>query len=132
MQSAIKLLGGQIHDKGWGQELWLHNSENLCVKILDLDAGCRFSLHLHRNKEEVFYVLKGRLELESRDMATGAAQFDFLGPGDAILIPRMVAHRLTVVGDEGASILESSTHHEDKDSYRVEPGDSQKKKDATK
>lgn len=123
----VKRLPDDIHEKGWGAENWLHNSEDLCVKLLVFNPGARFSLHFHRNKEEVFYVLEGRLELEYRDMSDGSTHKEVLVPGDAILIPRLVAHRLTVLSTTNAMILEASTHHEDSDSYRVEPGDSQKK-----
>lgn len=124
--TRAKRLGNEFHEKGWGRENWLHNSDVLCVKVLEFNPGSRFSMHLHRDKEEVFYVLEGRLELEYRDMANGSQTFEILNPGDAVLIPTMVAHRIRVISEGPAKILEASTHHEDSDSYRVEPGDSQK------
>ncbi len=117
-------LTGELHSKDWGSENWLHNSPDLCVKILSFNEGARFSLHFHREKEEVFYILSGTVELERRDTETGEQFIDSFGPGEAILIPRLVPHRITAV--TRARILEASTHHEDSDSYRVEPGDSQK------
>ena len=76
--------------------------------------GYRCSLHLHKNKDEVFYVATGRILLELGDGER------VMGPGDHHHIPQGVEHRFW--GLEDAEIFEFSTHHDDEDSYRV-PGE---------
>lgn len=119
----------KIHEvpKGWGRELWLVNNDKFCGKILDMKPGTRFSLHYHRIKDEVFYVAAGEVTLTHIDQQTGL--FIVNPPfrhGDVIEIPRGTIHRLAA-SPEGARVFEISTTHRESDSYRVYPGDSQKK-----
>ena len=97
--------------KSWGEEHWIVN-QDYCGKKLVLKKGKRCSLHFHKVKDEVFYVIRGRVYLE-------------LGPEKTVLVPgdhRHVApgtiHRFS--GLEDSEIIEFSTHHEDSDSHRVE------------
>lgn len=98
--------------KVWGEEHWIVNRD-YCGKKLILKRGFRCSMHLHKNKDETFYVISGKvfLELEGRSRV--------MGPGDHQHVPQGAAHRFW--GIEDAEIIEFSTHHEDEDSYRV-PG----------
>ena len=114
--------------KGWGAELWIHNDELYCGKILVLKGGKRCSLHYHKLKTESFYVQSGRLQLELTDV--GATQqippliresFE-LGPGEAVLLRPYLVHRFTGLADE-TRIFEFSTQHFDEDSHRIVPGD---------
>jgi D-lyxose ketol-isomerase len=86
--------------KVWGEEHWIVNRQ-YCGKKLVLRKGFRCSLHFHKQKDEVFYVISGRVLLEHGDG---------IAPG--------VVHRFW--GLEDAEIIEFSTHHEDEDSYRIE------------
>lgn len=114
----------KVVNKGWGRELWLANNEEFCGKLLEFKAGRKFSLHYHLAKREVFYVLSGTLDLFFLDLQTGRRLGKRLLVGDVVEIPRGCPHQAYAVTD--AAIIEISTHHEDSDSYRVEPGDSQK------
>ena len=78
-----------------------------------LKQGYRCSMHFHKDKDEVFYVVSGRILLELGDGGR------VMGPGDHHHIPVGVEHRFW--GIEDAEIMEFSTHHRDEDSYRV-PG----------
>ena len=98
--------------KVWGEEHWIVNRD-YCGKKLILRRGFRCSLHLHKNKDEVFYVISGKVFLELGDRER------VMGPGDHQHVPQGVEHRFW--GIEDAEIIEFSTHHEDEDSYRV-PG----------
>jgi len=113
----------KVVEKGWGREVWLANNEEYCGKLLHFKAGKKFSLHYHLAKRETFYVLAGTLDLFFPDTETGNRLGKRLEPGDAVEIPRGLPHQIRAVTD--ATIIEVSTHHEDADSYRVEPGDSQ-------
>ena len=98
--------------KVWGEEHWIVNRE-YCGKKMVLNKGFRCSMHLHKNKDEVFYVTKGRVFLELGDGER------VMVPGDHHHVPPGVEHRFW--GLEDSEIIEFSTHHEDDDSYRV-PG----------
>lgn len=98
--------------KIWGREVWLVNRD-YCGKKLVLNKGFRCSMHYHKNKDETFYILKGKLLMET-DKETKV-----MSEGDSILITPGMKHRFT--GLENSEIMEFSTHHEDEDSYRTEP-----------
>src|SRR3989344_7564795 len=99
--------------KVWGEEHWIVNNDEYCGKRLILRRGFQCSLHYHKEKDETFFVQSGRVRLELGD-ATHE-----LKPGDSIHIPRDVLHRFA--GLEDSEIFEFSTHHDDEDSYRMEP-----------
>ena len=97
--------------KVWGKEIWIVN-RNYCGKKLILNKGFRCSMHFHKQKDETFYILKGKVLLEI------GMQKNIMLPGDSILIKPGQKHRFT--GLEDSEIIEFSTHHDDSDSYRDE------------
>ena len=99
--------------KSWGEEHWIVNKD-YCGKKLVLRKGHRCSLHFHKVKDEVFYVISGRVFLEHGDEKL------VLEPGDHRHIPVGTVHRFSGLTD--AEIIEFSTHHEDSDSHRIEIG----------
>ena len=117
MSDAIHPEDDEIHrvPKVWGEEHWIVNRE-YCGKKLILRRGYRCSLHYHKNKDEVFYVISGRLLLQYGETAR------VLEVGDHQHIAPGVPHSFWGIAD--AEIIEFSTHHEDEDSYRVEPSGS--------
>ena len=119
---ATILYADQIEtvNKSWGRELWIHNDERYCGKILEIDKGARFSMHFHKLKTETWYVISGKLKFEwinfpSGDWHTAVT----LEPGMSIHIPAGFAHRLTGLTRD-VRIMEVSTQHFDSDSYRIE------------
>jgi mannose-6-phosphate isomerase-like protein (cupin superfamily) len=98
--------------KQWGEELWLAN-DNFCCKKLTLYKGYRCSLHYHKKKDELFFILSGKVlfELDGKQSV--------LLPGDSIRVKPLQQHRFSGLWD--SFIMESSTHHEEEDSFRVEP-----------
>ena len=46
--------------KKWGKEIWIVNRE-YCGKKLVLNKGFRCSMHFHKNKDETFYILTGKV-----------------------------------------------------------------------
>ena len=98
--------------KVWGSEDWIVNNKRYCGKILNLNKGYRCSLHCHKEKEETFYVLEGKVLMQIENaMKT-------MKPGESIDIHKGVYHRFT--GLEDSKIIEFSTQHKDEDSYRTE------------
>lgn len=104
---------GEIHrvPKEWGEEQWIVNKE-YCGKKLILKKNRRCSLHLHKEKDEVFYVLKGKVKLEV------GGKTHMMLPGDFVHIKQGQEHRFT--GVEESEIMEFSTTHSEDDSYRKE------------
>ena len=112
------------HEKGWGREDWVCNTSDYCGKILRFHAGKRFSAHFHAVKAETFMLLSGTVSFCWNDPQTAAKEYRTLVAGDVVDIPRFCVHQIEALTD--AVVIEFSTHHEDSDSYRVRPGDSQK------
>ena len=101
-----------VHHKNWGEEHWIVNTE-YCGKKLILNPGHKCSLHHHKKKDETFYLLSGHLIMEIPN------HYYLMIPGDIIHIQPEINHRFW--GLEPSEILEISTHHEESDSYRLEP-----------
>jgi quercetin dioxygenase-like cupin family protein len=108
----------EVYEKTWGRELWIHNSEKYCGKILDFKKNCYFSSHFHLKKEETWYVLTGSLILEYFDLETAEKLERTISEGDVIHIVPGVIHKLTASCD--SKIMEVSTEHFENDSYRIE------------
>ncbi len=103
--------------KEWGHEEWIVNNDKYCGKKLVFKEGYHFSMHCHKVKDETFYVLSGKLYLETE--YNGVKESHLLQSGDIVHIKPNMQHRLTALAD--AEIIEFSTHHMDEDSYRTSP-----------
>ena len=101
----------KIVKKVWGHEEIIAN-RNYCGKKLILNKGFRCSMHYHKNKDETFYILAGKVLMETDNKK------QIMLPGHSILITPNTKHRFT--GLEPSEIIEFSTHHDDSDSYRDE------------
>jgi len=99
--------------KSWGSEEWIINSI-YCGKKLNLNKGYRCSIHYHKNKDEHFFIMSGKVLMECGDKQL------IMTKGDDIHIPPNTRHRFTGLKD--SEIIEFSTHHNDSDSYRIEEG----------
>ncbi len=99
------------HKKIWGKEIWMVNTNLYCGKILYITPGKMSSIHHHKNKDETFYVLKGRIFIE-----VDGVKKVFEEGGSLRIIPN-IKHRFGGLGEENI-MVEISTHHEDEDSYR--------------
>lgn len=98
-------------EKVWGKEILIVNRD-YCGKKLILNKGYRCSMHHHKNKDETFYILTGKVLMETDN------EKRIMLPGDSIRITPGMKHSFT--GLENSEIMEFSTHHEDEDSYRDE------------
>jgi len=100
--------------KSWGMESWFVN-EDYCGKRLTFAEDHRCSIHYHKEKNETFLVIVGRIQLELSNSTR------ILEVGDVVDLPKGVSHRMMAVGGN-AAMIEFSTHHEDSDSYRIDTG----------
>ena len=106
--------------KGWGHEVWIHNDERYCGKILVVKKDKKCSLHYHQKKHETFYIQSGRIHMRVR-YEDGREQSFEMKPGDVLELAPGTAHQFT--GLEDSEIMEFSTQHFEDDSYRLERGD---------
>jgi mannose-6-phosphate isomerase len=109
--------------KGWGHELVWADTESYCGKLMYFDAGAQFSMHFHATKDESWYVLQGKFELEVIDTKDATISKVILHVGDTWRNKPLVPHRLKCL-KEGI-VIEVSTKDSVSDNYRVSKGDSQ-------
>ena len=121
----IQILKPEKHKKGWGEEIWIINTDKYCGKLLKFNKGATFSDHYHIIKDETWYVLEGKLELRYYNLANADRKTKILKKGDVVHIPPSTPHQLVAL--EPSTIIEVSTTHDEADSYRIGKGDSQKR-----
>jgi mannose-6-phosphate isomerase-like protein (cupin superfamily) len=113
----------KIVKKGWGEEVWIHNDEEYCGKLLKFyKKGNKFSLHYHIIKKESWYVSKGSFEYIYLDLVKGEEVKTIICTGTCLTIERQEPHQLIALEDN-SEIFEVSTQHFDEDSYRIRIGD---------
>lgn len=104
----------EIIQKIWGEEHWIVNRDYAGKKMV-LYQGRQCSLHMHKVKDETFYINKGKVLIE----VDGTRRIMY--EGDSQLILPFQFHRFTAIGGD-AEVFEFSTHHydiEDTDNYRA-------------
>ena len=111
-------------EKGWGSELIWATNDKYCGKLLNFNAGARFSMHFHAEKDETWYVLSGKFLVNTIDTTNAKHTMHYLGPGDIWRNLPLQPHQL--ICEEAGTIIEVSTPDSVEDNYRVAPGDSQR------
>jgi len=117
--------------KGWGWERWIENNDLYCCKHLHVLPTKWCSVHYHKLKKETFYVINGELLLRFHDSTSRDWwQNNFykvhevvLRSGESFTLETGVAHAFTSNTSQPCDFIESSTHHDDEDSYRIIKGD---------
>ena len=104
-------------EKPWGHELIWALSDLYCGKVLVVRAGQALSLQFHRVKDESWYVLEGRAELELAAVGEKATTTEVVKAGAAFRFTPGTVHRVRALED--TTILEVSTPHLD-DVVRLE------------
>jgi mannose-6-phosphate isomerase-like protein (cupin superfamily) len=104
-------------EKPWGYELIWARTDDYAGKILFVRAGSALSLQFHREKEESWYILAGRVELELGDVGQAILQKEVVATGAAFHFPPGTVHRVRALED--TTILEVSTSQLD-DIVRLE------------
>ena len=94
-------------DKPWGHELIFAVAESYVGKLLVVRAGESLSLQYHREKDEAWYVLDGRAELELGTEGNDLLASEVIGPGASFRFRPGTVHRLTAFED--TTIFEVST-----------------------
>jgi mannose-6-phosphate isomerase len=104
-------------EKPWGYELIWALTDDYCGKILFVRAGEALSLQFHRVKDESWFVLEGRAEIELGAPGQSVLDAEVIRPGAAYRFPPGTVHRVQALED--TRILEVSTPHLD-DVVRLE------------
>jgi mannose-6-phosphate isomerase-like protein (cupin superfamily) len=109
--------------KGWGHEdIWCTN-DKYCGKFMHFNEGAKFSMHFHAEKDETWYITKGKFIVKWIDTRTAAQHEKELVVGDVWHNPPLLPHQLICI--EEGTVLEVSTPDSVEDNYRVLPGDNQ-------
>jgi mannose-6-phosphate isomerase len=94
-------------EKPWGHELIWAKAEDYAGKLLFVRAGQALSLQFHREKDESWFVLEGKAELELGEAGQAVLMTEVVGPGTAFRFRPGTVHRVKAVED--TTILEVST-----------------------
>jgi mannose-6-phosphate isomerase len=94
-------------DKPWGHELIWAKADEYAGKLLFVRADCSLSLQFHKEKDESWYVLSGRAEVELGEVGQAVTKSEVVGPGAAFRFRPGTVHRVRAVED--TTILEVST-----------------------
>ncbi|MFC7357064.1 cupin domain-containing protein [Jejudonia soesokkakensis] len=79
------------------------DTNNQIVEWVDnVDPGVGIPPHIHTKEDEIFRVIKGKIEIMIDNKST------ILEPGDTAFAPKNVAHSWTVVGTEKAKMITSA------------------------
>jgi mannose-6-phosphate isomerase-like protein (cupin superfamily) len=106
-------------EKAWGYELWIHNDEEYCGKLLVFNyTGDKFSMHYHLKKKESWYVQQCSFIFSWIDVDDGKLYSKIIKVGDSVTIERGLPHQLQAI-DDNSTIYEVSTQHFNEDSYRI-------------
>jgi len=104
-------------EKPWGYELIWALTEEYAGKLLFVNAGHQLSLQFHKQKDESWYVLEGRAELEFAGAREKTTSTEVVTAGAAFRITPGTVHRIRALED--TLVLEVSTAHLD-DVIRLE------------
>ena len=104
-------------EKPWGYELIWALTEEYAGKLLSVNAGHQLSLQFHKQKDESWYLLEGRAELEFAGAGEKTTSTEVVTPGAAFRITPGTVHRIRALED--TLVLEVSTAHLD-DVIRLE------------
>jgi len=106
-----------IIEKLWGYENIIVNTDLYCGKIIHVNEGKRGSFHYHKIKDETFYILKGKVQINYSNTDEFYTDSIILTVGDKFYLPPGLRHQ--IVGIEDSDIIEFSTTDMDEDSYRI-------------
>jgi mannose-6-phosphate isomerase len=104
-------------EKPWGWELIWAESPAYVGKLLFIKTGGALSLQFHREKDESWYVMRGKLEVQLGEPGQAVLNAEVVSEGACFRFPPGTVHRAR--GIEDALIVEVSTPHLD-DVVRLE------------
>lgn len=94
-------------DKPWGHELIFAVTDRYAGKLLHVKAGEALSLQFHNVKDEAWYILEGRVELELGAPGERVLASEVVGAGASFRFAPGTVHRVRAIED--TTIVEVST-----------------------
>ena len=94
-------------EKPWGHELIFAVTDRYAGKLIFVKAGESLSLQFHKVKDEAWYVLEGRAELELGAAGERVLEKEVVGAGASFRFEPGTVHRLRALED--TTIVEVST-----------------------
>ena len=94
-------------EKPWGYELIWALTDKYCGKVLHVRAGEQLSLQFHRVKDEAWFFVEGRAELEVAGAGEAVTAMEIVGPSAAFHFAPGTVHRVRALED--TIIFEVST-----------------------
>lgn len=101
--------------KPWGMEIWFINTSLYCYKMIVCvhnKWSSNGKYHYHPEKDETFFVVKGKLELDINKKS------HIITPQRTIRVYPYQRHRFRSVNNS-CIFYEVSTHHSENDSIRI-------------
>jgi mannose-6-phosphate isomerase-like protein (cupin superfamily) len=108
-----------IINKYWGSIQTIVANEDFTLKIVKMIKGTQSSMEYHVNKDEYYYIAKGKLKLGLR-IGRAVNKSIILNAGDVYHIPPGLMHMRIALDD--TEIIEWSNKDDDSDSNIVEDG----------
>lgn len=108
-----------VVEKSWGIEVWFENNELYCGKFILVNMGywsSKGKWHYHKKKDETFFIIHGRLRLQTK--TKDRIEDIKLRKGDSFRIGPGTKHRFTS-DSISCEFIEVSTYHDEGDSFRT-------------
>jgi uncharacterized cupin superfamily protein len=109
----------KVVEKLWGKEIWAINTDNYCLKFMELKPNFYCSRHKHFKKIETFIVQKGEMVVTFHQYDGDAVTMFRMKPGDQLTLEAGMYHQFSNQTTEVCQFLEVSTHHDDDDVERL-------------
>jgi mannose-6-phosphate isomerase len=94
-------------EKPWGHELIFAVTDRYAGKLLHVKAGEALSLQFHKLKDEAWYILEGRVQLELGAPGERMLASEVVGAGASFRFEPGTVHRVRAIED--TTIVEVST-----------------------
>jgi len=89
-----------VDERPWGRFEQFVRNEAVTVKIITVNPGQRLSLQTHEQRDEMWQILDGPLEVQVEDRIWAAQ------PGERVWVPVESRHRIANRGNEPGRLLE--------------------------
>ena len=90
---------GQITGKVWGNTMAIHEGESFGVHRIEIKKGGFCSKHLHKHKNNLFYVESGRLEISIWKNSYDLIDKTILEAGDSTIVRAGEFHQFDATKD---------------------------------
>ena len=97
-RSAARPVDPRTVAKPWGREVIFAATDRFAGKLIEIHAGERLSVHFHRDKHEMLFLLRGAVRIFAGDDPASLDRHN-LTAGQAFELPPGTVHRIEAVED---------------------------------